>query len=162
MKLPKLFLFPVGETPREKLKISSGERLRIDGLRSPTVDRPTVSVDSIRISVNDARKIMMFSQLQKMRSALKQIPTNSISYSQFLTLCIDICINYESKLAKSMEKLILQSMAIPNDPRKQQLEELEWQKAFIDKNCYPKFVCGFEAYTKSNTTNDVGLIKTVG
>ncbi|KAI3746517.1 hypothetical protein L6452_08951 [Arctium lappa] len=44
------------------------------------------------------------------------------------------------QLAKSMEKLVLQSMAILNDPRKQQLEELERQKAFIDKSRYPKFV----------------------
>ncbi|KAI3759067.1 hypothetical protein L6452_06640 [Arctium lappa] len=156
MKFPELFLFPVGgETLREKLKISGGgERLRLDGLRSPMTDRPTVG-----ISVNDARKIMRFSQLQKVRSALKQIPTNSISYSEFLTLCIDICTNHEQglefskmldqagdvivlgnvvflhpdQLAKSMEKLISQAMAIPNDPRKQQLEELERQKAFIDK-----------------------------
>ncbi|KAI3758314.1 hypothetical protein L6452_05873 [Arctium lappa] len=136
MKLSELFLFLVGETLREKLKISGGERLRLDGLRS-----------QIRF------------RLQKVRSALKQIPTNSISYSEFLTLCIDICTNHEQslefakmldqvgdvivlgnvvfphpdQLAKSMEKLILQSMAILNDPRKQQLEELERQKAFIDK-----------------------------
>lgn len=32
-----------------------------------------------------------------------------------------------------MEKLISQSIAIPNDPRKQQLEELETQKALIDQ-----------------------------
>ncbi|KAI3735920.1 hypothetical protein L6452_15446 [Arctium lappa] len=98
MKLSELFLFPVRETLREKLKISGREWLRLDGLRSPTTDRPTVCVDSVGISVNDARKIMMFSQLQKVRSALKQIPTNSISYSQFLTLCIDICTNHEQGL----------------------------------------------------------------
>ncbi|KAM0010522.1 putative calcium uniporter protein [Helianthus debilis subsp. tardiflorus] len=38
------------------------------------------------------------------------------------------------QLAKSMEELISQSITInPNDPRKQQLEELERQKSFIDQ-----------------------------
>ncbi|KVI06585.1 Coiled-coil domain containing protein 109, C-terminal, partial [Cynara cardunculus var. scolymus] len=154
LNLPELFFLPIGETLREKLKISGGERLRLDDLRNPTV-----SANSFGISVNDARKIMRSSQLQKVRSALKQIPTNSITYSEFLTVCIDICTNHEQglefsktldqagdviilgnvvflrpdQLAKSMEKVILQTMAIPNDPRKQQLEELEQQKAFIDK-----------------------------
>ncbi|KAD3336488.1 hypothetical protein E3N88_32007 [Mikania micrantha] len=54
---------------------------------------PPVSVDSVGISVNDARKILRFSQLQKVRSALKQIPMNSISYSEFLTVCINTCNN---------------------------------------------------------------------
>ncbi|KAJ9567416.1 hypothetical protein OSB04_003382 [Centaurea solstitialis] len=158
MSLPELFLLPVGETLREKLRISGGERLRLDGLRSPN---PTVnsSEDSVGISVNDARKIMRFSQLQKVRSELKRIPRSSVSYSEFLTVCIDSCTNHEQglefsrmldqagdvivlgnivflhpdQLAKSMEKLMLQSMAIPNDPRKPQLEELERQKALIDK-----------------------------
>ncbi|KAI3522026.1 hypothetical protein L1887_11504 [Cichorium endivia] len=156
MSLPELFLFPVGEKLREKMYISSGERLRFDGLRSPVTQRQS---DSVGISVNDAKKILRFSQLQKVRSALKQIPANSISYSEFLTVCIDICNNHDQglefskmldeagdvillgnvvflrpdQLAKSMEKLISQSIAIPNDPRKQQLEELETQKAFIDQ-----------------------------
>ncbi|KAL4584371.1 hypothetical protein LXL04_008971 [Taraxacum kok-saghyz] len=159
MSLPELFSFPVGEKLREKLNIYSGERLRLEGLRSPITECPPVSVDSVGISVNDARKILRFSQLQKVRSALKQIPTNSISYSEFLTVCIDICTNHDQglefskkldeagdvivlgnvvflrpdQLAKSMEKLISQSIAIPNDPRKQQLEELEKQKTLIDQ-----------------------------
>ncbi|KAL7607137.1 calcium uniporter protein 4, mitochondrial [Lactuca sativa] len=159
MSLPELFLFPVGEKLREKLNISNGERVMLDGLRNPVTERPPVSIDSVGISVNDARKILRFSQLQKVRSALKQIPTNSISYSEFLTVCIDICNNHDQgvefskmldeagdvivlgnvvflrpdQLTKSMEKLISQSIAIPNDPRKQQLEELETQKALIDQ-----------------------------
>lgn len=95
MSLPELFLFPVGEKLREKLNISNGERVMLDGLRNPVTERPPVSIDSVGISVNDARKILRFSQLQKVRSALKQIPTNSISYSEFLTVCIDICNNHD-------------------------------------------------------------------
>ncbi|KAK9054355.1 hypothetical protein SSX86_025433 [Deinandra increscens subsp. villosa] len=159
MNLPQLFSFPVGEKLREKLNVSYGERLRLDGLMSPSTERPPASVDSVGISVDDAKKILRFSQLQKVRSALKQIPTNSISYSEFLTVCIDTCGNNEQglefskmldqagdvivlgnvvflrpdQLAKSMEKLISQSIAIPNDPRKQELEKLEMQKAFIDQ-----------------------------
>ncbi|KAI3761184.1 hypothetical protein L1987_51595 [Smallanthus sonchifolius] len=159
MSLPELFFLPVGEKLREKLNISYGERLRLDGLRSPATERPPVSVDSVGISVKDARKILRFSQLQKVRSAVKQIPTNSISYSEFLAVCINTCSNNEQglefskmldeagdvivlgnvvflrpdQLAKSMEKLISESIAIPNDPRKQELENLEMQKALIDK-----------------------------
>ncbi|KAL8266653.1 hypothetical protein R6Q59_003997 [Mikania micrantha] len=51
------------------------------------------SVDSVGLSVNDARKILRFSQLQKVRSALKHIPMNSISYSEILTVCINTCNN---------------------------------------------------------------------
>ncbi|XP_076883291.1 calcium uniporter protein 5, mitochondrial-like [Bidens hawaiensis] len=162
MSLPELFSFLVGEKLREKMNVnvSAGERLRLDGLKSPaTVSSPEVTGDSVGISVNDARKILRFSQLQKVRSALKQIQTNSISYSEFVTVCIDCCGNHEQgvefskmldeagdvivlgnivflrpdQLAKSMEKLISQSIAIPNDPRKQELEKLEMQKALIDK-----------------------------
>ncbi|KAL8257073.1 hypothetical protein R6Q59_029114 [Mikania micrantha] len=159
MSLPELFSFPVGEKLREKLNASYGERLRLDGLKSPETERSPVSVDSVGISVNDARKILRFSQLQKVRSALKQIPMNSISYSEFLTVCINTCSNDNQglefskmldqagdvivlgnvvflrpyQLAKSMEKLITQSIAIPNDPRKQELEKLERQKAIIDQ-----------------------------
>ncbi|XP_076939804.1 calcium uniporter protein 5, mitochondrial-like [Bidens hawaiensis] len=160
MSLPELFSFPVGEKLREKLNVSAGERLRLDGLKSPARESsPAVTGDSVGISVNDARKILRFSQLRKVRSALKQIPTNSISYSEFVTVCIDSCGKHEQgvefskmldqagdvivlgnvvvlrpdQLAKSMEKLISQSIAIPNDPRRQELEKLEMQKALIDK-----------------------------
>ncbi|KAI7740914.1 hypothetical protein M8C21_033041 [Ambrosia artemisiifolia] len=159
MSLPEMLAFPVGEKLREKLNINSY------GLRSPVTEwlpeQPVkpVNVDSVGISVNDAKKIIRLSQLQKVRHALKQITMNSISYDEFVTVCIDTCRNHEQgvefatmldqagdvivfgnvvflrpdQLAKSMEKLISQSIAVPNDARKQELEKLEMQKALIDK-----------------------------
>nr|XP_043618433.1 calcium uniporter protein 4, mitochondrial-like [Erigeron canadensis] len=163
MSVSGLFSFPVGEKLREKMKISNGggdnhQRLRFDGLKSPTPADHHVT-NCVGISVNDARKILRFSQLQKVRDAVKKISANSITYSEYVTLCIGACCNHDQgvefskmldeagdvivigsivflrpdQLAKSMEKLISQSIAIPNDPRKQQLEELEKQKAFIDQ-----------------------------
>ncbi|PWA80339.1 Coiled-coil domain containing protein 109, C-terminal [Artemisia annua] len=161
LSVPELFSFPLGEKLREKMNISNKERLRFDGLRSPRLhDHAHANVDdSVGISVNDAKKILRFSQLQKVRLALKQIKANSVSYDEFVSICIDTCNNHDQgveyskmldeagdvivlgnvvfirpgELAKSMEKLISQSIVIPNDPRKQQLEELERQKAFIDQ-----------------------------
>ncbi|XP_071713758.1 calcium uniporter protein 4, mitochondrial-like [Rutidosis leptorrhynchoides] len=151
MSFPELFSFPVGEKLREKLNETNGDRLRFDGLQNP--------VKSVGISVNDAKKILKVSQLNKVRAAVKMIPANSISYMEFVTICIDTCCNHEQglefskmldeagdvivlgnvvflrpdQLAKSMEELLSQSIAAPNDPRKRQLEELETQKALIDQ-----------------------------
>ncbi|MFS7999027.1 putative calcium uniporter protein [Helianthus anomalus] len=159
MSLPELLSFPVGEKLRERLNISYDERLRLDALRIPATERLPDAEHSVGISVDDAKKIIRFSQMQKVRSAVKQIPMNSISYSAFVTVCIDTCRNHDQgvefaktldqagdvivfgnvvfirpdQLAKSMEKLISQSIAVPNDARKQELEKLEMQKALIDK-----------------------------
>ncbi|KAK1411749.1 hypothetical protein QVD17_32451 [Tagetes erecta] len=62
-----------------------------DGVKVPATERLPVSGDAVGLSVNDARKILRFSQLQKVRSALKQIPMNSISYSEFIAICVDSC-----------------------------------------------------------------------
>ncbi|GJV76790.1 calcium uniporter protein 4, mitochondrial-like protein [Tanacetum coccineum] len=161
LSVPELFSFPLGEKLREKMNISNKERLRFDGLRSPRLDdhHAHVNVDSVGISVNDAKKILRFSQLQKVRLALKEIKANSVSYDEFVSVCINTCNNHDQgveyskmldeagdvivlgnvvfirpdELAKSMEKLISRSIAIPNDPRKQQLEDLERQKVLIDQ-----------------------------
>ncbi|KAK1422234.1 hypothetical protein QVD17_25203 [Tagetes erecta] len=155
MSVPELFSFPVGEKLREKLNVYN----RFDGVKAPVTERLQASGDAVGLSVNDARKILRFSQLQKVRSALKQIPMNSISYSEFIAVCVDSCNDDEQgvefskmldhagdvivlgnvvfirpdQLAKSMEKLISESIAVPNDPRKQELESLESQKALIDQ-----------------------------
>ncbi|KAI3807281.1 hypothetical protein L1987_23207 [Smallanthus sonchifolius] len=162
LSFPGLFYLPVGEKLREKLNISDCERVR-----PPTTENALSASDSGGLSVRDARRIMRCLQLQNVRSALKLIPTNSVTYSEFVTICSDACDNrdqgvefaklldvagdvlvlgnvvflHPDQVAKSMEKVILQSIAIPNDPRKQELEQLEQQKALIDRKAISKVRC---------------------
>ncbi|CAH1442793.1 unnamed protein product [Lactuca virosa] len=164
ISLPELFYFPVGEKRRQKMNTSGSERLRLDGLKPQIMENASSPSDSVGVSARDAKKIIRCSQLQNVRSALKLIPSNSITYSEFVTICRDVCNNHDqglefSKLldvagdvivlgnavflrpdqvAKSMEKLISQSISTPNDPRKQELEELEMQKALIDQKATSK------------------------
>lgn len=94
MSLPELFSFPVGERLREKLyKPNREQRLRFEGLQNP--------VNSVVISVDDAKKILRVSQLNKVRTELKEISANSITYSEFVTFCIDICGNHDQGVESS-------------------------------------------------------------
>ncbi|PSS17220.1 Calcium uniporter protein [Actinidia chinensis var. chinensis] len=160
-RLPEFLSIPVGDILREKLKSMnvSSDRLRLDGL-SPPAPAILGSSDSIDgITVHDARKIMRLAQLEKVRSALRKIPANSISYSDYVETCVDVCSNRDQgvefakkldesgsvivlgnvvflrpeQVAKSMEKIITTSIATPNDPRKKELDHMEHQKAQIDR-----------------------------
>ncbi|XP_071733245.1 calcium uniporter protein 4, mitochondrial-like [Rutidosis leptorrhynchoides] len=139
LRLPIHFYFPF----EDKLKVSNNKPVS----------------DSVRLSSPDTKKVIRCSQLQKVRLALKLIQTNSITYTEFVKICSEACSNrdqglefaklldlagdvivlgnvvflHPNQVAKSMEKLISQSMAIPNDPRRQELEELETRKALIDR-----------------------------
>ncbi|WOG99021.1 hypothetical protein DCAR_0418367 [Daucus carota subsp. sativus] len=151
-KLPEFLSMPVGDKLREKLWpihfVSSENQIRFD---------PPESVSGI--SVHEARKILRSARLEKLRSTLKQIPANSVEYSQFVKICSDVCENDEQgvecakmldqagnvivlgnivflhpdQVARSMEKLIYETIATPNDSRKEQLEQMEKQKAVIDR-----------------------------
>ncbi|GFY95891.1 calcium uniporter [Actinidia rufa] len=134
-RLPEFLSIPVGDILREKLKSMnvSSDRLRLDGL-SPPAPAILGSSDSIDgITVHDARKIMRLAQLEKVRSALRNIPVNSISYSDYVETCVDVCVRIDIKVAKSMEKIITTSIATPNDPRRKELDHMEHQKAQIDR-----------------------------
>lgn len=152
---------PVGDKLRERLRAMNitGDHLRLDGL-SPPAKEPDSSGDSVYgMTVNDARKILRLAQMEKLRAKLRQIPQSSISYSEFLRICAEGCENEDQgvefakmldesgnvivlgnvvflrpeQVAKSMEKLICQSIANLNDPRIKELEQMETQKALIDK-----------------------------
>ncbi|XP_009615261.1 calcium uniporter protein 4, mitochondrial-like [Nicotiana tomentosiformis] len=163
-RLPEFLSIPMGDKLREKLRSMNvtGERIRFEGLAPPapateTADFPAETMG--RITVNDARKILRFSQLEKVRSRLREIPMNSISYSKFVEICSEVCSNREQGLefakmldesgsvivfsdvvllrphqvAKSMDKIISESIASSNDPRRRELENMEKQKALIDQ-----------------------------
>ncbi|KAL5558097.1 hypothetical protein UlMin_034308 [Ulmus minor] len=111
------------------------------------------------LSVSDARKILRLSQVEKLKAKLREIPKSSISYSDFSRICVESCENQDQgnefakmldesgnvivlgnivflrpeQVAKSMETLISQTVATPNDPRRKELERLEKQKAVIDQ-----------------------------
>ncbi|XVF63917.1 hypothetical protein PTKIN_Ptkin09bG0125000 [Pterospermum kingtungense] len=112
-----------------------------------------------KISVGDARKLLRISQIEKLKAKLREIPKSSISYNEFAQICLEGCGNEAQALefaetldqsgnvivlgnvvflrpeqvAKSMETIISESVALPKDPRRKELEEMEKQKAQIDK-----------------------------
>ncbi|XVE94763.1 hypothetical protein REPUB_Repub02eG0037100 [Reevesia pubescens] len=160
---PEIFSVPVGEKLREKLRgiNITGDRLRLDGLTlpQPPVTDATAGESLAKISVEDARKLLRVSQIEKLKSKLREIPKSSISYYEFAQICLEGCSNEAQGLelaksldqsgnvivlgnvvflrpeqvAKSMETIISKSMAFPDDPRRKELDEMETQKAQIDK-----------------------------
>ncbi|KAL4566320.1 hypothetical protein LXL04_030434 [Taraxacum kok-saghyz] len=162
--LSELFNFPVGEN--RKISARERERLNLDSLSVPITNiSPDPAPVSAELLATDVKKIVRCCQLEKVRSALKRNPRNSITYYEFLKICNDVCTNHDEGLVfakkldeagdvivlgnvvfirpdqiiKSMEKLISQSITIPNDPKKyEELKDLEKQKAMIDQKAISK------------------------
>ncbi|KAJ0536089.1 putative MCU family protein [Helianthus annuus] len=61
----------------------------------PTTERP------LGMSVKDIRKILRFFQLENVRMVLRRIPRNSISYSEFVTICTGTCTDRQQGLELS-------------------------------------------------------------
>ncbi|KAK3231549.1 hypothetical protein Dsin_003430 [Dipteronia sinensis] len=153
---------PVGDKLREKLRKMNvniaGDRLRLEMIPTP-VQTPASRESSVGLTVQDARKLLKLSQVEKLKMKLREIPVGSISYDRFVRICVDECENKEQGLefaklldesgnvivlgnvvflrpeevAKSMETIISKSVAIPNDPRRKELDQMENQKAIIDE-----------------------------
>ncbi|KAI3926016.1 hypothetical protein MKW98_028152 [Papaver atlanticum] len=164
---------PNGVKFMEKLK-SMGikrDRIRLGGLSPPMLppvekrNSPTrasrtsvaTTLDGIVISVNDAKKLLKLSQLETLKSTLRKIPRDSISYPEFLKMCVDSAgTNQGSELAKTLDesgsvivlgnivflrpeqltKAIESVIPLPicdkNDPRKSEFENMEKKKETID------------------------------
>ncbi|KAK6115380.1 hypothetical protein DH2020_007649 [Rehmannia glutinosa] len=159
--LPSFLTLPVGEKLREKLKsinVAAGDqRLRLDGLSPPAEEK------GFRVGAADAKRVLRFVQMENIREKLRNIPASTIPYGEFVRVCGDVCGNREmglefakaldecgnvivlggvvflhpDQVAKSMERLISESIAMPNDPRKKELDNLENQKALIDQKPDP-------------------------
>ncbi|KAK7310452.1 hypothetical protein RJT34_07990 [Clitoria ternatea] len=160
-KLPEIFSLPVGERLREKLKginkgAGDGNRFSLSDVSLAPIGGDLVYGNGI--SVNDAKKILRASQMEKVKAKLRNVPEGSVSYSEFLRICGEACENDEQgaefakildecgnvivlgnvvflrpeQVAKSIESLIHQSMAKPNDPRRKELEHMEKEKGVID------------------------------
>ncbi|XP_047328013.1 calcium uniporter protein 4, mitochondrial [Impatiens glandulifera] len=149
----------------EFLTIPDGEKLR-HALRSINltegINLPLESFGGMSV-LEQTKKILRSSKLEKLRSELRSISSNSISYSEYTEFCVNFCggnreqgIEFAKLLdasgnvvvlddavflrpdqvitvAKSMKKLIADSMAKPNDPRRKELEEMDNQIAGIDR-----------------------------
>lgn len=127
-------------------------RLQLDGLTPPTNTTGG-------ISVSDAKKLLKIAQLEKLKSTLRMIPRNTVSYSEYVQICVDnsssrdlgfefakmldecgavIVINGSvflrpEQIAKALEAVIPSPTPLPNDPRRGELEMMEKEKAMIDK-----------------------------
>ncbi|KAF4348234.1 calcium uniporter protein 4, mitochondrial isoform X2 [Cannabis sativa] len=164
-RLPEFLSLPVGEKLREKLRgsdIISSDRIRLDCLISPPAPeliRADDESDIFGLSVDDAKKILRLAQMEKLKSKLRAIPENLISYSEFFRICVEDCENENQgaefaktlddtgnvivlgnvvflrpeQVAKSMEAIICEAVTNPNDPRRKVLEEMEKQKSMIDQ-----------------------------
>ncbi|CAK8569595.1 unnamed protein product [Lathyrus sativus] len=161
-KLPEYLSLPVGEKLREKLNginniTGTGDRLNLGDLSFPKFTAQE-TVTGSEITVEDAKKILRASQMEKVKAKLRDIPENTICYSEFLRVCFESSQNHDQgtefakildesgnvivlgnivflrpeQVAKSIESLLHQSIASPNDPRRKELENMEKQKAIID------------------------------
>ncbi|KAI3926015.1 hypothetical protein MKW98_028151 [Papaver atlanticum] len=163
-----------GENFMDKLKSMdiNRDRVRLDTMDPPMLhslekksspllwsSRTVVAttLDGIVISVDDAKKLLKLSQLETLKSTLRKIPQDSISYPEFLQICIDSTrINQGSELAKALDEsgsvivlgnivflrpeqltkaiknIIPLSICDKNDPRKTEFENMEKEKEIID------------------------------
>ncbi|KAJ8762385.1 hypothetical protein K2173_007544 [Erythroxylum novogranatense] len=159
-QLPDILYLPVGEKLRERLRGMNGarDRLHLEGLPSPVPGVLARETNVPGISVEDARKLLKVSQVEKLKAKLREIPKTSISYSEFVEVCGEECGNREQgvelaktldqsgnvivlgnnvflrpeQMAKSIESVISQSV-IAHDDSRQLLEHMEKQKAMIDQ-----------------------------
>ncbi|XP_016207882.1 calcium uniporter protein 4, mitochondrial [Arachis ipaensis] len=164
-RFPEFLSIPVGEKLREKLRSINNVTISRDRLRmaplSPSPESPVTS-DSILesgISAEEVRKVLKATMAEKVKAKLSEVPAASISYGEFLRICVEACENRNlgeefakildnagnvivfgnvvflrpEQVAKAMESLIYQSIAKPNDPRRKELDEMEKKKALIDE-----------------------------
>ncbi|KAL6551667.1 hypothetical protein OROGR_007821 [Orobanche gracilis] len=157
---PELRFLPTGEKLLEKLREMdiSRERIRIDGLRPP----PPSAEESPEgmITVKDAVKILKLSQLETVKSSLRQIEKDFVSYPEFLEICAKDCssidqgLEFSKMLDQSGSVIVLGNIVFlrpeqvvkaiqglipmptshsPDDPRLKELQEMEKEKSKIDR-----------------------------
>ncbi|XP_010241458.1 PREDICTED: calcium uniporter protein 2, mitochondrial-like [Nelumbo nucifera] len=87
---------PIGDKLMEKVRGMdiNKDRLRLDGLIPPVMQ--TDPRDGI--SVEDAHKLLRLSQLEMLKSKLRQIQKSSIPYSEFVQICMEGCSNSDQAL----------------------------------------------------------------
>ncbi|KAL2241601.1 calcium uniporter protein 2, mitochondrial-like [Sesamum indicum] len=150
---PGLRFLPTGENLFEKLREMdiARDRIRLDGLRP--------AAPEVTLSLKDAVKILRLSQLETVKSRLRQIEKDCVSYPEFLEICAKECSSVDQaealakmldesgsvivlgnivflrpeQVVKAIQGLIpIPSQTGPEDQIKE-LQELERQKAAIDR-----------------------------
>ncbi|XP_051117697.1 calcium uniporter protein 2, mitochondrial-like [Andrographis paniculata] len=145
---------PTGEKLLEKLREMDGERNR--RLNPPAAAEASMAG---KVTVADAKKILRLSQLEKVKSNLRQMKKDSITYLEFMEICVNECSSVDQGLefattldesgtvivlgnvvflrpeqvVKVIEGLIPVSSPSVDDPRIKEFQELDKQKATIDR-----------------------------
>lgn len=103
-KLPDFLTVPVGDKLKEKLRGMNiaGDRLRLDEL----IPLAPATNSTEGISIQDARKLLNLSQMEKLKAELRKIPKSSITFSEFVQICVRGCSNEDqgTKLAKMLDE----------------------------------------------------------
>ncbi|XP_016483258.2 calcium uniporter protein 2, mitochondrial [Nicotiana tabacum] len=163
---PELRSLPIGEKLLEKLRGMdiARDRIRLDGLIPPAHQKPLPEEDSDaeegKFTLADAKKVLRLAQLEVVKSRLKQMEKDWISYAEFIQICNGACPNDDQALefakmldqsgtvivlgnivflkpdqvVKAMKGLMPMPLAEPNDPKMmKELQQMEEKKAAIDK-----------------------------
>lgn len=94
-------IFPAGEKLLEKLRemdFSRG-RISLDGLTPPPPPKEEEEESpEANLTVADAKKILKLSQLEAVKSNLRTVEKDSVSYSEFLQICAKECSSMDQAL----------------------------------------------------------------
>lgn len=82
--LAELLSLPV----HDRLNKMREPRLNLDSVLPPT---PSPSKLNPVFTVDEARKLLRLGQAARLKSALREIPTNSIPYNDYVNLCVEKC-----------------------------------------------------------------------
>lgn len=87
---PDFLSLPVGDKLREKLKSINitGNRIRLEEIQNPA---PAAGDSLYGLNVDDARKLLKLSQIEKVKTKLRGISESSISYDEFVQVCVGNC-----------------------------------------------------------------------
>ncbi|XP_049384471.1 calcium uniporter protein 2, mitochondrial-like [Solanum stenotomum] len=159
--------FPIGEKLRQELRgMDIGrDRIRLDGLISPPQQKSFPEMESElaeeeKFTVADAKKVMRLAQLEVVKSRLRQMENDWISYPEFFQICNGASSNSDQalefakmldqsgivivlgnvvflkpdKVVKAMEGLMPMPLAQPNDPQMmKEFQQMDEKKSAIDK-----------------------------
>ncbi|KAF5738178.1 calcium uniporter protein 2 mitochondrial-like [Tripterygium wilfordii] len=160
---PELHAVWVGDKLIDKLRDIdiSKNRIRLDGLIPPPALSPEKTSPAFPggLKAEDTKKLLRVAQLELVKMKLRETEKSWIPYLEFVRICADACPDLDQgnriattldesgavivlgnavllrpeQVAKAIGGLIPSPIANTNDPRRKELEEMEKQKARIDK-----------------------------
>ncbi|KAL6952095.1 hypothetical protein U1Q18_007010, partial [Sarracenia purpurea var. burkii] len=86
---PGLRSLPRGENLLEKLRVMdiARDRIRLDGLVPPPPRKSSKKTMEGMLMLEDVRKVLRVSQLQTVKSMLRQVTKDRISFTDFVQIC---------------------------------------------------------------------------